>query len=756
MAQSTPSPLPGSDLDRLEARHRDEERRDAGRDLVNRPRPLGLRLPEGGRLPESEAWLERLYAAGIVREKKPAVFDHLRSYGPWYVSIDRRPLSVLDGMSQTATLPAGFGADAVVAAFFEGAFGETPLANPDTADPDSPEARAFAETLRRLVPGLPEVTFASGGSEANEKALALCRQEAPAAARRVLAFEGAFHGRTLLPLHATANPAKRGPYELEGYEATFAPFPLWTRPMDREPAEPDGFLDAVAEGRLAELADRYGPASPDGADGDPALLATEIQSLLAVDRALATGEYLACIIEPMQSEGGDRYASGRFFRALRLLTRRHRVALIFDEVQTGFGLGGPFAWHSRFGLADRDGNPDHPDAVVFAKRAQVGVVVSRFEDPEPTPTQAASLIRGRLHAELASTPENAEIVEAMVRPRLDHLAERWPGLVTRPRCRGFAMAFDLPSPAHLGAYIAQRFYRGAIVFAAGDRTARYRLNATWTEADVDALFVAIHASLTWLDAHPGETPPAWEDPPPRAGMRTGPETRVRVLDPAERSAAFQALVDLEARVFEPARQDPPARLQEAIEHPEGVPVVAEVRDGGDWRMVGFAVGIPLELAGDVPGPDADPMLGRENTLYSRTVTLDPDYHGLGLGHALKQAQLEAARAMTRPDGTPRYRFSSGRNRVGHTPAMRRLNRRYGAHLVTVLHGQYGRPDGVALYFRIPWGPRRPGWRRRRYRRPGAARPCPPSISPRGSRGPSPRRRWTCARPPPRGASSGPR
>jgi len=111
MALNTSSPISGSDLDRLESRHRDEERREAHRDLVVTPRPLALRLPEGGHLPESEAWLERLYAAGIVREKKPAVFDHLRSQGPWFVSVDTRPLSVLDGMSQTATVPAGFAAD---------------------------------------------------------------------------------------------------------------------------------------------------------------------------------------------------------------------------------------------------------------------------------------------------------------------------------------------------------------------------------------------------------------------------------------------------------------------------------------------------------------------------------------------------------------------------------------------------------------------------------------------------------------------
>ena len=476
-----------------------------------------------------------------------------------------------------------------------------------------------------------------------------------------------------------------------------------------------------------------------------------------MDAALGTGAYLACLIEPMQSEGGDRYASGRFFRALRLLTRRHRVALIFDEVQTGFGLGGPFAWHTRFGLADRDGNPDHPDAVVFAKRAQVGVVVSRFEDPEPTPTQAASLIRGRLHAELAATPENAEIVEALVRPRLDRLAERWPGMVTRPRCRGFAVAFDLPSPAHLAHYIAQRFYRGAIVFAAGDRTARYRLNATWAEADVDALFVAIHESLAWLDAHPGRRRRPGRIRCPGRGCARAPRPGCGSSSPAERRAAFQALVDLEARVFEPARQDPPARLQEAIEHPEGVPVVAEVRDGGDWRMVGFAVGIPLELAGDVPGPDADPMLGRENTLYSRTVALDPDYHGLGLGHALKQAQLQAAMALKKADGTPALplllRAQPGGPHPGDAapqPPLRGPPRGAPPRAVRAP----GRRGDRTTASRS--GPRRPGSGRRRCRRPRAGEALGPLDLASGLSRPFPRRPRTCATPPPRAGSSAPR
>ena len=48
------------------------------------------------------------------------------------------------------------------------------------------------------------------------------------------------------------------------------------------------------------------------------------------------------------------------FKALRLLTRHHKVSMILDEVQTGFGLGGPYSWGLGYGLIDRAGKPDTP------------------------------------------------------------------------------------------------------------------------------------------------------------------------------------------------------------------------------------------------------------------------------------------------------------------------------------------------------------------------------------------------------------
>src|SRR5207237_10203680 len=151
--------LPAFDLDRLERQHAAEEDAEAARHLIDLPRPMHLQRPAGGRLPESEALLARLYAGDRVpREKKPPVFDHLRSAGPWLVSIDREPLCVLDGMSQTATVVGGFAEDPVVRAYIEGEFADTLVANADTAVGETWAAADYANTLRQLAPGLPPVT----------------------------------------------------------------------------------------------------------------------------------------------------------------------------------------------------------------------------------------------------------------------------------------------------------------------------------------------------------------------------------------------------------------------------------------------------------------------------------------------------------------------------------------------------------------------------------------------------------------------
>jgi RHH-type proline utilization regulon transcriptional repressor/proline dehydrogenase/delta 1-pyrroline-5-carboxylate dehydrogenase len=748
--------LPLPDLDRLEAAHIAEEACDAARNVIDTPRPEGPHkpAPRGAlRLPQSTALVERFAAADrTVREKKLPVFDHLRSRGGWYVSIDDEPLSVLDAMSQTATMPFGFNDDALVNAYVEGVFGDTILrAHPITHGTGKHVADQYAEALRALVPGLPTVCFTACGAEANEKAYALCRLQKPEATK-LLAFDGSFHGRTLLSLYASHSPSKRVPFEIAGYEVTFAPYPTWTSPDPIGPSDPEGWRELLGAGDVEGFRAKF-------AEHTDALIRAEAKSLLFVADALLgtprgggseadprsgppvssaggagsrTTAYFAVVIEPMQSEGGDRYATPRFHRGLRLLTRALHVSLIMDEVQAGFGLGGPvtdgdhggFAWHRSFGLVDRHGESDTPDCVLFAKRAQVGVVMSRYADPEPTQAFTASLVRGRLHASLLAESLDAARIEAFVKAELPTLSQRWSHLISNPRARGYALAFELPTPTHLAQYLAGRFSRGAIVFAAGDRTVRYRLQARMTERDLRFLFATIHQSLAWLEAHgwahgTGTPAPEWDDTPMPSGAASHgthaaakceikPERVViRRAQRDEKEKILPQILALEARVYEPARRDPEARLAMGFTHEGGVGIVAFERDdAGVEHLIGSAIACPLEEVSEMQGPDRDPHRGRGDSAYTVALTIDPRahglrLHGLGLGTRLKEALLKETRNETKADGSPRYRWMVGRNRVGLADAMSRINDRFGAFTVFRLDKQYEEGAGVARYYRQP-------------------------------------------------------
>jgi RHH-type transcriptional regulator, proline utilization regulon repressor / proline dehydrogenase / delta 1-pyrroline-5-carboxylate dehydrogenase len=679
----------------LRTKHLKEEREEAVETLIDRPRPLKVVCPQDGDLPLSTEYLKRLYANDrMAKEKKPGLFDHLRSVGPWMTSIDPVPLSVLDGMSQTATLTHGFAADPVVRAYMNGDFGDASLTSYDPSISNFEAANRYAQNLVNRVAMLDHVSFTNSGAEANEKAFSLCRSaSAYPKAKRVLGFKGSFHGRTLLALQTTWNPLKRAPFELPSYLSVFVDFPLMDATKAEETEWPEGLTQALTQtpDPSRSLEQLKGASTP--------LFDQEIESLCQVARAALTGEVFTAIIEPMQSEGGDRYATARFYRALRMLTRTVGLPLIFDEVQTGFGLGGPFDWSSKFNLVDSAGAPDSPDAITYAKRAQVGVCISRFEDPEPSSAHLASMIRADLTTDAMDFGPMAERISALIKPRIHALAKQFPALVAAPRNTGFAFAFDLPTPAHLMAYLGQRFWRGAVVFGAGTKTVRYRLSNAFEPRHLDILFQTIEQSLQHVAIHGDAPSPKWINAT-QPVREAGPKTRVRVLGHKACDEILPRLLEIEAETYEPARQDTAQTLSLGFRE-DGVVVVAEIETDSGWLVVGSALAGPLESFSQLDGPKQDSNLGQHNTVYSIALTLHPNFHGLGLGRKLKQAQVLAARSLTNPDGSPRYFSMVGRNRIGMTDSMGHLNDSFGAYTLTELAHQYGEVAGRARYYSIP-------------------------------------------------------
>ncbi|MFV8753474.1 aminotransferase class III-fold pyridoxal phosphate-dependent enzyme [Nannocystaceae bacterium ST9] len=619
-------PMLSRDLELLEARQRDEA--PAPQAPVRRETSR-VRIPQHGAIPMSAAWLERLYAGELIpREKKPQVIDTRRCWGPYMVSIDEPPMVLLDACSQIATLTDGFAHPGVLRGLHEGRFDGCLWANPDTQIHDSPVLRELSERLLAAAPlGLDHAAFVvAGGAEANEKALRIARLHGvpDRDRRRVLAFEGSFHGRTFVTLAATANPAKRKGVDLPGYEALFCPRSLEA---------------------LARMLDEH------------------------------AHELYAVLIEPMMAEGGDIHLAREFVLGVRELTRAHGLPLIADEVQTGFGTSGEFFWWTRLGLSDRSATA--PDLLTCAKKAGLGVVLSRWPDPEPCSINVVSALRGLIQAESA---ERQASLEAPIRERLARLAGEFPGLVGDPRGAGTAFAFDLPSAAACNDFIEQRFARGFMTYHAGETTIRFRLASSWEPRHLDDLFERIATTLRRLD-----------DPRAREYQREGAVRRrahrIDVDEIVERD--WPEIMTLELAAYESERADSEDYLRKAAA--AGVGLVA--RDSETHELLGFAIGGPLELFAHAVGPDRDPWRGSGETFYAADLTVAAAARGRGVGRSLKRAQLEWARRHG-------YRFVTGRNKVGATDEMGVLNRAMGAYTVEVFDGQYdGRSQ--AEYYRVP-------------------------------------------------------
>ena len=189
----------------------------------------------------------------------------------------------------------------------------------------------LAEKLNARAPfsGDAKTILLTTGAEATENAIKVARAATGRSA--VIAFTGAFHGRTLLAAAMTGkvNPYKRkvGPMPPEVFHAPF----------------PTGIDGNTVEKSLAALGHLF------AADVEPERVA-------------------AVIIEPVQGEGGFHVAPTEFLEALRALADSHGFLLIADEVQAGFARTGKLFGIEHSGV--------EPDLVCLAKSLAGGFPLS--------------------------------------------------------------------------------------------------------------------------------------------------------------------------------------------------------------------------------------------------------------------------------------------------------------------------------------------------------------------------------------------
>ena len=192
----------------------------------------------------------------------------------------------------------------------------------------------YVELAERLVAVAPfrgpaKAAFFNSGAEAVENAVKIAR--AATGRPAIIAFEGAFHGRTLMALTLTskAHPYKAGlgPFAPEVYRV---PFPNAYR----------------------------GPGSA------AAIAALEH----ALHTQVAAESVAAIVIEPVQGEGGFLTAPPEFLAAVRRICDEHGILMIADEVQTGFGRTGRLFAMEHSGV--------EPDLMTLAKSIAAGLPLS--------------------------------------------------------------------------------------------------------------------------------------------------------------------------------------------------------------------------------------------------------------------------------------------------------------------------------------------------------------------------------------------
>jgi 4-aminobutyrate aminotransferase/(S)-3-amino-2-methylpropionate transaminase len=180
---------------------------------------------------------------------------------------------------------------------------------------------ALAERLVALTPiaGDVRAAFFNSGAEAIENSIKFARSHTGRPA--VLAFEGGFHGRTLLALSLTS--------KTHPYKAGLGPF------------APEVYR--VAFDDLEELE-------------------------RAFKTKVAAEEVAALVFEPVQGESGFIVPSREFVQGLRRICDENGIVLVADEVQTGVCRTGRFFAVEHFGI--------EPDVIVFAKSIAAGLPLS--------------------------------------------------------------------------------------------------------------------------------------------------------------------------------------------------------------------------------------------------------------------------------------------------------------------------------------------------------------------------------------------
>src|SRR5438309_4934379 len=310
----------------------------------------------------------------------------------------------------------------------------------------------LAERMNELTPGkFPKKTlFVNSGAEAIENAVKIAR--AHTGRSGIIAFEDAFHGRTMMTLALTS--------KTHPYKTGFAPFPG------------DVYRIPYAYCYRCSYSLQYPSCE--------VYCARHLEDTFK--RMVAAEDVAAVIAEPVLGEGGFIAPPPEFFRIVMDICHKHGVLFIADEVQSGFGRTGKMFASEHYGI--------EPDLVVTAKSLGGGLplaaVTGRAEimdAPGPgglggtfagNPLSCAAANAVLDEFEKTNLPERANALGNRFQKRAREWQERWP-MIGDARGLGAMRALELvksrdtrePAPEETKKITQYCYEHGLITITAG-------------------------------------------------------------------------------------------------------------------------------------------------------------------------------------------------------------------------------------------------------------------------------------------------
>ncbi len=314
----------------------------------------------------------------------------------------------------------------------------------DEISPFSGPARAF---------------LTNSGTEAVEAALKLARYVT--GRQNVIAFYGAFHGRSYGGVSLTASKAK--------YHRGFGPL-----------------LPGVYH---APYGDGYGWGL-DLADVEGGLASINYIEKVLFKHVLAADEVAAIFVEPVQGEGGYIVPPREFFTELRRLCDEHGILLVVDEVQSGMGRTGKTWAVEHFGV--------EPDVLLagkgIASGMPLGAMIARGElmtwevgshgstyGGSPTPCAAALATIDLIENGLK---QNAAEVGTYLMDGLRELQAKR-AMIREVRGFGLMIGVELPNHEVMARIEQEAFKRGLLMLGCGDNVIRIAPPLVFTREQVD-------------------------------------------------------------------------------------------------------------------------------------------------------------------------------------------------------------------------------------------------------------------------------